>query len=256
MSPADDVMIRVERALDVDSEAQLVASVLSKKIAAGSTHAIIDVPVGRTAKVRDTATAERLAELLVATAGALDLYVRVVITDGSQPVGRGIGPALEARDVLAVLRSEAGAPRDLRVRAAELAGHVLMLAGRVDAEDATAMALAVLDEGRAWRKFQGICEAQGGLRTPTTAARRADVAANRGGIVTGIDNRRLAKAAKLAGAPRAAAAGIELHVRVGDSVLRGMPLLTLHAETRGELDYAGEFLRANQDIVQLGRFPR
>ncbi|HEX7732809.1 MAG TPA: thymidine phosphorylase, partial [Rhodanobacter sp.] len=91
MAPADDILIRVERALDIDSSGQMVASVLSKKIAAGATHAVIDMPVGPTAKVRDAAEAQALAALLTRVADAFGLHLRILSSDGRQPVGRGIG---------------------------------------------------------------------------------------------------------------------------------------------------------------------
>jgi thymidine phosphorylase len=125
LSPADDILIRVERPLELDTEGQLVASVLSKKAAAGSTHVVIDIPVGPTAKLRSQAAAETIGAHLVAVGAEVGLRVEAVITDGAQPVGRGIGPALEARDVLAVLRGERGAPVDLRERSVLLAGRVL-----------------------------------------------------------------------------------------------------------------------------------
>ncbi len=128
LSPVDDVLIRVERPLDLDGDAQLVASVMSKKAAAGSTHVLIDVPVGPTAKVRSESAGHTLAWRLIEVGRALGLQVDVVLTDGTQPVGYGIGPALEARDVLAVLRNEAAAPGDLRDRAVMLAGRIVELA--------------------------------------------------------------------------------------------------------------------------------
>jgi thymidine phosphorylase len=94
LSPADDILIRVERALDIDSEGQLVASVLSKKIAAGATDIVIDIPVGPTAKVRSREAAGVLSAQLEHVARAFGINVRIVLTDGSQPVGYGIGPAL------------------------------------------------------------------------------------------------------------------------------------------------------------------
>src|SRR3546814_7226252 len=120
LSPADDKFVRIERELDVDTEGQLIASVLSKKIAAGSTHVVIDIPVGPTAKVRSKESARHLAERMRAVAARSGLEARCLLTDGTQPVGRGVGPALEARDVLAVLRNAPEAPDDLRRRAAVL----------------------------------------------------------------------------------------------------------------------------------------
>ncbi|MAT84157.1 MAG: thymidine phosphorylase [Gammaproteobacteria bacterium] len=251
LSPADDVLIRVERELDVDSEAQLVASVLSKKISAGSTRVLIDVPVGPTAKVRDADAARRLAALLEATGAALGLQVDVLQTDGSQPVGRGIGPALEARDVLRVLRGAASAPTDLRDRAAALAGAMLERGAVCAGGRGMQHALDVLADGRAWHKFQAICEAQGGLRTPPVAPHQAPAVARHGGRLTAIDNRRLARLAKLAGAPQAPAAGVELLAHVGERVSAGAPLLMVHAETPGELEYAFEYLSRHPDMVAI-----
>ena len=251
LSPADDILIRVERPLDFDSDGQLVASVLSKKAAAGATHVVIDMPVGPTAKVRSVEAARSLSGRLRAAGTALGLQLRIEQTDGSQPVGRGIGPALEARDLLAVLQARGEAPQDLRARALGLAGAVLELAGAAAAGQGAAMARGALDEGRAWRKFQAICEAQGGMREPPSSSISHVVAANSRATVNGFDNRRLSRLAKLAGAPRAPAAGLELHVRTGDRVVVGQPLFTVHAEAPGELAYALEYLGKQQGIVML-----
>ena len=251
LSPADDVIIRVERPLDLDSEGQLVASVLSKKAAAGSTHVVVDVPVGPTAKVRSRAAAHALAETLRAVGESIGLTVRVVQTDGAQPVGRGIGPALEARDVLAVLRGEPDAPTDLAERAVALAGAVLELAGRTPPGAGIALASSLLTTGAAWWKFLAICDAQGGFREPARAAFRHDVVSPLEGIVTAIDNRRLARVAKLAGAPLSPAAGLQLLAPVGAGVAAGAPLYTIHAESPGELAYALDYVRATPGIVRV-----
>jgi thymidine phosphorylase len=106
LSPADDVLISVERPLSIDSPGQMVASILSKKIAAGSTHLVLDIPIGPTAKVRSMPEAQRLRRLFEYVAGRMHLALDVVITDGRQPIGNGIGPVLEARDVMQVLQND------------------------------------------------------------------------------------------------------------------------------------------------------
>jgi len=251
LSPADDIMIRAERALDIDGEGQLVASVLSKKVAAGSTHVVIDIPTGPTAKTRTPEAAASLRELLVAIGHKFGMKVKALVTDGTQPVGCGIGPALEAADVLAVLRNAPDAPGDLRERSLLLAGALLELAGRAPAGKGIPMARAALDDGRAWRKFQAICRAQGGMRDLPRAAHTRPVTSARKGCVASIDNRRLSRTAKLAGAPKAPAAGLVLHTRIGTTVTEGQPLFTIHAESRGELDYALEYVRGQPDIVRV-----
>lgn len=253
LSPADDLLIRVERPLDLDSDGHLVASVLSKKIAAGSTRVIIDLPVGPTAKVRGIEAAERLSARMIAVGRALGLEVRTVITDGQQPIGRGIGPALEARDLLQVLRNDTDAPVDLRERALLLAGHVLEMGGK--AQDGLALARQVLADGRAWLQFQRICEAQGGLRKVPTAPLAHLVTAARTGFVSAIDNRVLARIAKLAGAPQSPTAGVDLHVHLDDFVQAGQPLFSIHADAPGELRYARAFQETQPDVVRLEEQP-
>jgi thymidine phosphorylase len=253
LSPADDVLIRVERPLELDSAGQMVASVLSKKISAGSTHVVIDIPVGPTAKVRTQEAARLLSEQMIAVGRALDINVCVAVTDGTQPVGRGIGPALEARDVCAVLRGNADAPQDLRERALRLAGEIIELATGTPVGAGYDIANEILTDGRAWAKFQSICDAQGGMREPPVAPHTHTVVAERSGIVQSIDNRRLARIAKLAGAPSAPSAGLDFLAPLGTDVAAGQPLFVIHAEAPGELAYARNYLASQQDIIVLGR---
>lgn len=251
LSPADDILIRIERAIDLDGEGQLVASILSKKIAAGSTHIIIDIPIGPTAKVRTTKMANLLKDYLETIGKKLGVEVRAIFTDGSQPLGRGIGPALEAKDILAILQCDKAAPQDLRDRALMLAGHVLEFSSDIKLGTGIQIATDLLHSGRAWQKFQAICKAQGGLFEPPTAPFVQVITAKKSGKVTSIDNRLISRLAKLAGAPKSKAAGIEFLTPLGTKVDKNQPLFAIHTETQGELKYALAFLEQEPDIVQI-----
>jgi len=251
LSPADDILIRIEKALDIDSEGQLIASVLSKKVAAGSSHVIIDMPVGPTAKLRNTKAAEELQAEMQRVAKAIGLKLKVIITDGSQPIGRGIGPALEARDILAVLRNESKAPQDLKERALLLAGEVLELAGTVDKGKGNDKAREVLESGKAYKKFMAICNAQGGFQEPGMARYQHKVKAIKKGTVTGVDNRKLAKLAKLAGAPGDKLSGIDFLCPIGSNVTKGQTLYVIHADSKGELNYALDYYITQTDILKI-----
>lgn len=251
LSPADDLLIRIERTADLDSEGQMVASILSKKIAAGSNRIVIDIPIGTTAKVRSIEGAEKLKRLLKSIAKEFDLDVKIIFSDGSQPVGRGIGPALEAADVLAVLQSAQSAPPDLRDRALTLAGHVIEFSPMVPQGQGIHIARDILDSGRALRKFHAICHAQGGMRDIPVAPFTHTIESSVSGTVINIDNRNISRVAKLAGAPEAKAAGIELLAPLNAIVAKSQPLFKIHAETRGQLQYALNFFKQGHVIFQI-----
>lgn len=239
LSPADDVLISVERPLSIDSPGQMVASILSKKVAAGSTHLVLDIPLGPTAKVRHMDDAQRLKKLFEYVGRRLGLTLDVVITDGRQPVGRGIGPALEARDVLQVLANEPNGPIDLRNKALRLAGRVLEFDRDVRGGDGFAVARDILDSGRALTKLNAIIDAQGRAAELPPLARLAHVVESpAAGSVTAIDCERMARIARLAGAPKVKGAGVDLLKKLGDGVERGEPLYRIHADTPTELAFA------------------
>ncbi|MDC6353530.1 MULTISPECIES: thymidine phosphorylase family protein [Robiginitalea] len=251
LSPADDILIKVEKALDIDSEGQLIASVLSKKAAAGATHVVIDIPVGKTAKVRSEEAVQKLKEHMEAVGNAVGLKIKVVITDGSQPVGRGIGPNLEAVDVLSVLQNKRDAPQDLKERGLLLAGHLLELSEKVETGKGLDTAKELLESGKAYQKFEAICKAQGRFSKTYVAPYQFEMHAPKRGKVKKINNRKIAKLAKLSGAPQSKLAGISMNVRLGDEIEKGGLLYILHAETNGELNYALEYYENHDDIITI-----
>ncbi len=242
LSPADDVLISVERPLSIDSPGQMVASILSKKIAAGSTHLVLDIPVGPTAKVRSMPEAQKLRKLFEFVAARMGLVIDVIISDGRQPVGSGIGPVLEARDVLRVLQNDPDAPIDLRQKALRLAGRMLEFDPDVRGGDGYAIARNILDSGRALAKMQAIIRAQGGkpfdYRHPPLAPLSFDISAASAGVVTGIDNLQLARIAGLAGAPKVQGAGVDLLRKLGEPVQPGTPLYRVYAAYPADLEFA------------------
>jgi AMP phosphorylase len=248
LSPVDDKIIRVETPLSLDPPGQLIASVLSKKTSAGSSHVVIDLPYGEGAKVPSLAAAREMAEDFHRVGETLGLVVECAITRGGQPIGRGIGCGPEARDVLAVLQGDG--PTDLRLKAVRLADILL------SACDCDADAAAILDDGRALSKFRDIVAAQGGDPTVDVGDlplgdETATITAARGGVVNHADNRLLNETARRAGAPRATGAGLELAVGVGESVTAGDDLFTVYAETSEALAEATDFADAN-DPIRVG----
>jgi len=241
LAPVDDILIAVERPLSLDSPGQMVASILAKKIAAGSTHLLIDIPVGPTAKVRSRSAALRLRKLFEYTGDHLGLQLEVVITDGRQPIGRGIGPVLEARDVMQVLNNHPDAPADLREKTLQLAGRILEFDPDMRGGQGYVIARDILDSGRALAKMEALIEAQGeNPGRPTPGKLQQPVLASASGMITDIDNLQMAHIARLAGAPMDPGAGVDLHRKLDEQVKQGDHLYTIHAEFPADFHFACE----------------
>jgi thymidine phosphorylase len=246
LAPADDIMIAVERPLALDTREQMVASIMSKKVAAGSTHLLIDLPVGKNAKLVNATEAMRLRKLFELVGDHFRIAVEVITTDGSQPIGNGIGPVLEAQEVMAVLANEAGAPRDLREKSLRLAGHLLEYDSALRGGAGYARARELLEDGAALRQMQKLIEAQG----PTLCRIElgdltADITAPNDGIVSAIDCLHLNRLARTAGAPLDKGAGIKLYKKIGDRVEAGEPLYRIHAFEPSGFDLALSMAKAN-----------
>ncbi|MGB0631243.1 MAG: phosphonate metabolism protein/1,5-bisphosphokinase (PRPP-forming) PhnN [Alphaproteobacteria bacterium] len=238
-SRVDEVMNRITRPLKLDTLHWSVSSILSKKLAAGATHCIIDVPLGPTAKVRSATDARNLRDLFMHVGNALGLHIEVRLTDGRAPIGSGIGPALEARDVLAVLKNEADAPADLRDKALSFAAAILTFDPTMTEAEAPIRVRELLDSGAAFETFERMCAEQGPPAEDIDIGRHTvTIAADADGTVDFIDCFALASIARAAGAPVDKGAGLDLFAHAGDKVDAGQPLYRIHARTEDGLDAA------------------
>jgi len=252
LAPVDDILISVERPLSLDSPGQMVASILSKKVAAGSTHLIIDIPIGPTAKIKNHIEAMKLRKLFEYVGDNMGLHLDVVITDGKQPVGRGIGPVLETEDVLGVLKNDPLAPVDLREKALQLAGHVIEFDPDVRGGQGYQIARDILSSGRALEKFESIIKAQGKNKYPAARGKLTyDVITPVSGIIKSIDNLQMARIARKAGAPLDKGAGVLLHKKCDAKIEKGDVLYTIYADFKANYQFAIDAV--NQDnAYQIG----
>ncbi|MGR7995199.1 phosphonate metabolism protein/1,5-bisphosphokinase (PRPP-forming) PhnN [Xanthobacter sp. ZOL 2024] len=235
-SPADDVMNAITRPLGIDSVRWSVASILSKKLAAGATHVAIDVPVGPRAKTHTYEEAHELVRLFETVGRGLGLVVEAHATDGSGPIGRGIGPALEVRDVLQVLEGHPDAPVDLREKALFFASRILAWDPQLGLGKARARAEQLLASGAAREALDRIVGLQGRRAAPILPAPLVgEVRATAAGEVRLIDGWRVGGIARRAGAPADKGAGVDLVAPVGGTVAAGDLLYRIHAGTETDL---------------------
>jgi len=253
LSPADDKLIQTERVLALDPEAQLIASVLSKKIAVGSKYVLIDIPYGSSAKVSKKNSAE-LKKKFEFFGKRFGLNIRCVLTDGEQPIGNGIGPLLEIRDVIKVLKQEQDMPRDLERKGIFLAGQIFELCGKTKKGKGEHLAMEILKSGKANHKFHEIMEAQHG-KVPNIediehklGRSKKNILADRNMKIREINNKKLNAIASVAGSPMDKGSGIYLYHHLGDKVKKGDKLVTLYSDSKTRLENALELFEKLEPI--------
>ncbi len=241
LSPVSEVFARVGRRLEIDPPSQMMASILSEKLAVGTHGMVLDIPVGRGAKVETLAEAESLASRFLELGRAFGVRIQCAVTYGGQPVGHAVGPALEAREALEALSGRG--PASLTEKSTGLAGMLLELAGAAPRGGGKAAAEAALESGRAERKLREIVDAQGGdpsvgPEDVPVGEKSTEVRSTADGYVTRVYNSAVAAVARAAGAPEEKGAGVLLHAKQGYKVRRGDVLFEIYAERESRLTEA------------------
>ncbi|MFH1503048.1 MAG: AMP phosphorylase [Candidatus Diapherotrites archaeon] len=248
--PADSKIIRVERILKIDPYAQLLASIMAKKIAVGSKYLIIDIPYGKTAKVNKK-SALKLKKSFERLGKHFKIKLKVVLTKGDQPIGNGIGPILELMDVIKVLNPfETGGPKDLREKSLFLAGQLLEMTGKTKKGKGFARAEEILDSGKAFKKFVEIIKAQNGsIKHLELGKFKKDILASSSLRVESIDNIKINLLARIAGCPVDKSSGLYLSAHVGNKLKKGSNILTIYAESRPRLQEAIDYYKREKPII-------
>lgn len=255
LAPADDLIIQVEHPLAIDPETQMMASIIAKKMAVGTNFLVLDIPVGRGAKIEDMSEGRKFARKMVELGERVGIKIECGITYGSQPVGHAVGPALEAKEALEALMGKG--PTSLIEKSTELAGILLEMAGIVTRGGGKDLAKQILRSGKALKKMREIIEAQGGdpKITPDKipiSDLSISIDSPADGYITRVYNAIIKNIARFAGAPIDKSAGVILHGKVGYKVKKGDPLLTIYAESESKLTAAHAYAMANPPITVEG----
>jgi len=253
LAPADDKIIKVEHPLAIDPTGQLLASILAKKGSVSSTHILVDIPIGREAKIEEPAKARSLAKKFRTIGKRLGMHIEVMITDGSQPIGKGIGPALEAKDVLFTLLNDRRGSELLRIKSLKMAGRIFEMVKKSKRGKGIELAEHILESGLAYKKFVEIIKAQGGKITKPEQIKYAKesqkIYAHKSGTIVHISNKNINRLANIAGAPVDKNAGVRLYIHKGYKVKKGEPLLTLYSDSKKRLEFALRSYRKQDGII-------
>jgi thymidine phosphorylase len=255
LAPADKKLYALRDVTGTVEAIPLIASsIMSKKIAEGTSALVLDVKCGSGAFMKDFADARELAETMVALGTDHGVRTTALITAMDTPLGRTAGNALEVRESVEVLSG--GGPADIRELTLALAREMLDAAGLAGVDPA-----AKLDDGSALDAWKRMIRAQGGdPDAPLPTAKETHVvAADRDGVLVAMDSFKVGVAAWRLGAGRArkedavqAGAGVEWHAVPGDAVRAGQPLFTLHTDTPETFEPALESLAGACDLAEPG----
>ena len=235
----------VRSQLGINQNELVIASILAMMISAGVSHLVLDIPVGANARVRSANEAIRIRKQVEYVGDMLGISVDAVVTDGSEPVGSGIGAVLEARDVLKILQNAADAPIDLREKSLFLAGRVLEFDPQLRGGQGYAVAKEILESGRAFEAFQKIISAQGAKQMPELGQYVREVVAPYDGVVSAINNVTINKIGVYAGATQCLGSGLDLKKKTGDRVKAGEVLYTIYSCNAADFDVVSQLVEVD-----------
>ncbi|MEI6058342.1 MAG: thymidine phosphorylase [archaeon] len=258
LAPSDDKIIRVERILNLDVEPQLLASIMSKKIAAGATHLLIDIPYGKSAKEKTKSEARKLGNKFKKISKYFNIKIKVAYTDGNMPIGNGIGPVLEMIDVISVLKNNKNSPQDLKNKALFLASKILKLC---NIKHSKKVARAILESGEAYKKFKEIINAQNSksldsqdfesrVKKLHPAKLSRTITAKKDSKILGVDNKTINSLCHILGTPETKSAGVYLYQNSSQNqnIKKGDKIITLYTESKDKLEDAIKFYEEFEPI--------
>ncbi len=242
LAPADDKIVHVEYPLGIDPHSQVLASVMAKKKAVGANFMVLDIPMGPETKVPDDRTARKYAMDFIELGSRLGITVEAAVTYGGQPVGRAIGPALEAREAMMAMEGK-HVSNSLIEKATDIAGMLLELGNVTERGEGKELAKKTLKAGKAREKFLEILNAQGSRGIEKSddvpvGKYHAEIHSPEEGYISIVSNKALVRIARTAGAPRDKGAGILLNKKKSEKTEKGEVLYVIYADSKAKLEEA------------------
>jgi putative thymidine phosphorylase len=247
IAPADDIIIQVEEPMMFESFDKIIVSIMAKKVAAGSTHLVLDIPVGPNMKIGHIKDAEEIKMKFERLAKRFGIKISTDINQTFEPAGKGVGPMLEVRDVFQVLEQDVNRPLALEKKALRLAGRLLDLIYKdkksMKRKSGEETAEEMLKSGKALIKLREIIKAQKGDCEVSSSSfsfprYKKDILTERKGVITSVYNKQINTLAKILGSPDDKKAGIFLHRRLEEKVEKGDVLFSLYSSNKWRFEEA------------------
>ncbi|MFX1595288.1 MAG: hypothetical protein ACFFBK_04410 [Promethearchaeota archaeon] len=257
IAPADNILIEIERPLHMDPIGLMIPSILTKKLSLGVKKLVLDIPVGEGTKFATPDKGKQFAYLFKEIAANVGIEAECALTLAHQPIGHAVGPAIEAKEALTLLRDYSMGPNSLIEKSTDLAGIILEMSGKAQKGMGQSLAKDILRSGKAYEKMKKIIEAQGGdpeikPEDIELGPHMKDFYATKDGYIVEVNNSIINQIAKAAGCPSSKVSGIEIIKKQGAKIKKGDLVFKVYSHSESKLRKAEKIYNATGGPIRLG----
>lgn len=256
-APADNILIEIERPLHMDPIGLMIPSILTKKLSLGVKKLVLDIPVGEGTKFATPIKGKQFAYLFKEIAANVGIEAECALTLAHQPIGHAVGPALEAKEALILLRDYSVGPNSLIEKSTDLAGMLLEMSGKAQRGTGQNMAKDILRSGKAYEKMKSIIEAQGGDPNINPEDIKLgpyikEFFSPKEGYIVEVNNSIINQIAKAAGCPSSKTSGVEVIKKQGAKIKEGETVFKIYSNSESKLRKAEKIYNATGGPIRLG----
>jgi AMP phosphorylase len=256
-SPADNILIEIERPLHMDPVGLMIPSILTKKLSLGVKKLVLDIPVGEGTKFPTPDNGKQFAYLFKEIAKNVGIEAECALTLAHQPIGHAIGPGLEAKEALTLLMDYSAGPNSLIEKSTDLAGILLEMGGKAQKGQGQNLAKEILRSGKAYEKMKRIIEVQGGNpelkpKDIKLGPHSKEFFAIKAGHITGVNNAIINSIAKATGCPHSKNSGVEIFKKQGARIKEGDLIFRIHSDSQNKLKKAEKIYNSTGGPIILG----
>ncbi len=256
-APADNILIEIERPLHMDPIGLMIPSILTKKLSLGVKKLVLDIPVGEGTKFPTIDMGKKFAYLFKEIAANVGIEAECALTLAHQPIGHAVGPALEAKEALTLLRDYTAGPNSLIEKSTDLAGILLEMSGKALKGMGQSLAKDILRSGKAYEKMKKIIEAQGG--DPEIKPEDIELGpyikeffASKDGYIVDVNNSIINRIAKTTGCPNSKSSGVEIIKKQGAKIKEGELVFRVYSHNESKLRKAEKIYNTTGGPIRLG----